>query len=354
MTDKEKDTYSARRLALDEMKKYPVKLQIPIFSLQEPSEFQIGRIRKEELVKNNKALQFAFGLESLEAAHVTPNPALSVKSYAPFSLVTYHNGAVREYKINPKTASMGLVLLSEVDLKTVPDGENKRSIRLQVNETGNPTLCQMGPQALQVVLASRAAEYLDMHSAEMHQHVRDLISGKIPHVGRSNTPSPVLEGILGMILHTDAVSGKRITYRAANVAIATKELGYKRLSFTGELSRKQAAKGLLMLGPDGVVSSLYSYGGMPPTTGSRDNIVTAAMSYMRCWISRNGVFAGNFQRQLLLFKEAKNKIESFHLPKDIENQVVSQIGTAVGCDNPKKIADQMLLFQKAGGHAARI
>lgn len=354
MSSREKDLYSPRRLALEELLKRPMQLQNPIFSLQEPSDFQLSRIRKAELVKNRKAVQFAFGLESLEKAGVTPNPQLHIASYAPFSLVNYNNGAVREYKINPHAASMGLVLLTEVDLKTVPDRGKKRPIRLDVDDMGNPILYQMGPKAVEVVLASRAAEYGDMHSTEMHQHVRDLLSGKIQHVQRSNTPSPILEGILGMILHTDAVSGLRVIDRVANSAIATKELGYKRLSYEGMLSRKQAAKGILMLGPDKIVSSLYSYGGMPPTTGSRDSIVTAAMSYMRSWISRNGVFAGNFARQLQLFKEAKLKIISYNLPKDIEKQVIAQIGVAVGCENPLEIVKQMKEFQKAGGHAARI
>lgn len=354
MKASEKDTYSPRRLALEELLKRPVNLQTPVFCLQEPSEFQLSRIRKEELTKNRKAVQFAFSLESLEQANATPNPQLHVNAYTPFLLTQYHEGAVREYKINPKSASMGLVLLSEVDLKTVPDGMKKRPIRLDVDPSGNPVLYQMGPKALEVVLSSRAAEYDEMHSSDMHDHVRSLLSGKTSHIRRSNTASPVLEGILGMILHTNAVSGKREIMRAANVAIATKELGYKRLSSEGQLSRKKAAKGLLMLGPDKVVSSLYAYGGMPPTTGSRDNIVTAAMSYMRCWISRNGVFAGNFPRQLQLFKEVKTKIESFKLPKDIQEQVVAQVGIAVGCDNPVEIARQMKIFQKAGGHAARI
>lgn len=355
MSEKEKDTFSPRRLALDELLKRPITLQTPIFALQDPSEFQLGRIQKEEIAKNPKALQFAFSLEGLQLASVKPNKNLAVDRILPFQKVEYHNGAVREYTLNPKSASMGLVILPEVDLKVVPDGKGgKRAIRLDVNNQGDPTLLQMGPKIMEIVLASRAAEYIDMHSLQMHQHVRDLLSGKIPHVARSNTPSPVLEGILGMISHTDVVTGKRITDRQANIAIATKELGYKRESFDGQLSRKQAAKGILMKGPDGVVSSLYAYGGMPPTTGSVDSIVTAAMSYMRSWIPRNGVFAGNFPRQLQLFKEAKAKIESYKLPVDIQKQVIAQIGFAVGCDNPKEIAKSALAFQKAGGHAARI
>ena len=359
MSDKEKDLFSPRKNALLDLVKNQPLLGQHVYELQEPSIFQTGRIRKQELA-NRKALQFAFSLESIEKTRSTdsgqankPNARLEIKKYTPFSELLYHNGAVREYKINPKSASMGLVLLTEVDLKTVPDNGKKRPIRLQTDVSGNPVLYQMGPHALEIVLASRSAEYLDMHSSDMHQYVRNLLSGKVQHISRTNTRSSVLEEILGMFIKTDE-KGIHTIKHAASTAIATKELGYRRLSSTGILSRKQAAKGLLMKGPDGIVSSLYAYGGMPPTTGSRDSIVTAAMSYMRSWIPRNGVFAGNVARQLLLFKEVKKQIQSYALPKDIESQVISQVGIAVGCDNPAGIARDMKVFQKLGGHAARI
>ncbi|HYK08920.1 MAG TPA: non-canonical purine NTP pyrophosphatase [Candidatus Eisenbacteria bacterium] len=355
LSDKEKDVYSPRRLALEKLQKSPHLPKSPIFALQEPSEFQLSRIQKKQLVKNPKALRFAFSLQSLQIAGIKPNTQLLVNKYVPFVQKSYSNGAVREYTVDPTSASMGLILLTEVDVKTVPNRNGSlRPIRLETTSTGDPVLFQMGPKTIEIVLASRIAEYLDMHSTDMHDHVRDLLSGKIPHVPRSNTPSPVLEGLLGMRSHTDVVTGQRVVERQANIAIATKELGYKRLSSEGLLSRKKAAQGILMLGPDGVVSSLYSYGGMPPTTGSVDSLVTAAMSYMRGWIPRNGVFAGNFPRQLALFKEAKEKIMSFGLPKDIQEQVIAQIGIAVGCDNPQEIALQMKAFRRLGGHAARI
>lgn len=355
LTSREKDLYSPRRIALEKLQKNPPQLGITIVQLQEPSPYQLSRIQKTELVKNRKALQFAFSLEILQKAKITPNKKLEVSHYVPFTLMTYQNGAVREYKINPKSASMGLVLLADVDLKTVPDGKGGlRPIRLAVDTTGEPSLVQMGPQSLEMVLASRMAEYIEMHSPQTHDYVRSLLSGKIKPVARSNTPSPVLEDILKIYSHTDKKTNEYIFDEPAGVAIASKEIGYKRLSSTNLLSRKKAAQGLLMIGPDKVVSSVFSYGGMPPTTGSVDSIVTAAMSYMRSWIPRNGVFAGNTERQLQLFKEAKAKIHSYGLPKDIENQVLAQIGLAVGCDNPAQIAKDVKRFERLGGHAARI
>lgn len=358
MNDKEKDIYSPRRLAVEKLLKNPPRTENVIFPLQEPSDFQMGRIQKKELAKNPKALEFAFSLDTL--SHVKPNTSLHVEKLLPFHKVTYAGGAVVEYKNNPKSAGMGLVIIPSVDLKLVPDHEGGiRPVRLDVqtvsqDETqSEPFFLQMGPKAIELALSSRAAEFIDMHNTDMYQHIRDMLSGKIEHVERSNTRSRVLEEILGMIVHTDE-HGKHSIDRHATVAIATKELGYKRESHDGKLSRRAATKGVLLLGSDGIVSSVYSYGGMPPVTGSIDSIVTAAMSYMRIWIPRNGIFAGNFQKQLAVFKEAKKKIHSYKLPKDIEKIVLSQIGIAVGCEDPQKIALQIKKFQKLGGHAARI
>ncbi|HXS14635.1 MAG TPA: non-canonical purine NTP pyrophosphatase [Candidatus Saccharimonadales bacterium] len=363
MSALEKDKTSPRAKAYQRLSTQPFSIGGEIFALQEPSATQMERMKSEELVQNTQALRFAYSLDFLQLSGIKPNKDFTVQT-VPYHKVSYNKGAVVAYTTNPKSASMGLVLVPEVDLKTIPDETGKRRpVRLDVrvfpnasdpdNPIVEPYLLQMGPKAMKVALASRAAEFTDMHSSSMHQHVRDLLSGKIPHTPRSHTRSKVLEEILGMEVHTDE-HGRHTITKPAVTAIATKELGYKRESSEGKLSRKAAAQGILLVGPDNVVSSLYAYGGMPPISGSVDAIVTAAMSYMRVWIPRNGVFAGNFKRQLTLFVEAKKKIESCKLPKDIEKQVIAQIGFAVGCENPKEIAKQALEFQKAGGHAVRI
>ncbi len=363
MTLSEKTKTSPRAKAYKALVKKPFFLGGEIWQLQEPSDFLLHRINAEELAKHPDALNFAYSLDILQKVGIKPNKELQVEKIAPYHKISYADGAVVEYTLDPSSSGMGLVLLPEVDLKTIPTEKGRTPTRLDVMAFDNPQnpdmplvepmLFQMGPKAMKSALASRAAEFLDMHSPEMHQHIRDMLSGKISHVERTNTRSEVLEAVLGMKVHTDEHGNHTIT-EPAHVAIATKELGYKRESHTGKLSRKTAARGTLLLGTDGVVSSLFAYGGMPPVTGSVDAIVTSAMSYMRVWIPRNGVFAGNFERQLGLFREAKKKIESFHLPKDIEEQVICQIGFAVGCENPEKIAQNAQKFKQAGGHAVRI
>ncbi len=363
MTLQEKMKTSPRAKAYHALVKKPFSFGGEIWQLQEPMEFMLRRINLSELAKHSDAVNFAYSLDVLQKAGVKPQKTFEVEKIAPYYKRIYAQGAVIEYTLDPTSSGMGLVLLSEVDLKTIPTEEGRKPLRLDVKIFENPEnpempyveplLFQMGPKAMKVALASRAAEFIDMHSPDMHQYIRDLLSGRVPHVARTNTRSEVLEDILGMKVHTDE-HGTHTVIDSAYVAIATKELGYKRESHTDTLSRKTATKGTLLLGPDGVVSGLFAYGGMPPVTGSVDSVVTAAMSYMRVWIPRNGVFAGNFERQLGLFKEAKKKIASFGLPKDIEEQVIKQIGIAVGCENPEHIAQDVKRFKRAGGHAVRI
>lgn len=316
----------------------------------------LERIRTEDF--SEKAIEWAFQLSGLKG--VAPNKELNVNAedLPGFHLVLHGNGAVTEYKTDPDSASMGFVLLPEIDLGTDPDenGEAK-PVRLDVRideESGEhrPILWQMGPDMIKAALASRAMEFMVMHSDETYAYVRKLMSGEIPHIPRSNTFSPVLEELLRAKVETGTDGVRRIEARKA---IATKEEAYKRQSHDGRLSRKISARtGALLLGPDGVVSSVFALGGMPPVTGSKDAIVTAAMSYMRSWIPRNGVFAGNFERQLRLFEEVKAQIESLALPSDIEKNTIAQIGIAVGCENPQRVADQVKRYKEAGGHAARI
>lgn len=328
--------------------------------LQEPSPHQIDRIRLAEL-DVPQATAFAFDLGILTASNIEPNSNYEVDGNAlRFHERIYSRGAVTEIVADPNSASMGLVL-TEIDTKRVPDGRGgKRDIRLDTNPDGSPVLLQMGSEGIKSALAARAAEFLTMHSPDMHEHVRKLQSGEINPQPRTNTRSRVLEDALGMEVESKGDGSHKISVRPdrspVGKVISTKELSYAR-QFAGDktLSRRTAGTtGLLMVGPDGVVSSVFALGGMPPVTGSVDSVVTASMSYMRSWIPRNGVFAGDFDRQLAVFKEAKARIESYGLPDNITANAIKLIGISVGSERPEEIAEQVKRFEEAGGHAARI
>lgn len=333
-------------------------------ALLEPSDFQTKLIDKEKLAANPAALAFAYSLDVLQSAGIEPDPGLVIDSsrleYFPR---TYGDGAVLEIVSKPDTDGSGIVVDREIELKVVSKGNGDRKcIRYEVNSDGTPKIMNMEPMGIELALASRAAEYIAMHNDEMHEHILKIKSGEIPHVLRTNTRSLGLENAMGMVVETeinpaDETETHTIKQPATKV-IATTELAYKRQSVRDKerrLSREEAGlKGTFILGPDGVVSSLYALGGMPPVTGSVDTVTTAAMSYMRSWIPRNGVFAGNFERQLGMFQEVKGKIESYGLPPEIEDNVIDQVGIAVGCDDPARIAEQVIRFQAEGGHAVRI
>jgi hypothetical protein len=330
-----------------------VELLAPV-QLEEPSRFQVARVDVEGLTANERALYFARDLAIFRTTDQVVAPNFDYLREPQYFLKSFADGAITEVVVDQESSSMGLVL-TEVDLKHRSGNgiSDPRYSRLERDEDGQPRLLRMGPERIKLALAARASEYAEMHSGDMHDHVLKLLHGEIPHVPRSNTRSEVVEEALGMqvISHGD----QNLVRRSATKVISTQELSYKR-KFSGEreLSRGEAAKGSLILGPDGVVSSIYALGGMPPVTGSVDSITTAAMSYMRSWIPRNGVFAGDFDRQLELFVEARNRIQLYGLPPEIEKNAIAQIGIAVGSDNPQKIAEQVKRFKEAGGHAVRI
>jgi len=364
MTSDEKNQSSPRAKAVRELLENPFEVGGEVFQIPEPLLAQLSLRRPEELPTSESALRYAFGLESLMNVEPNPDFKIDVEKYLrPLHKRVYGateenpDGIVWEFTPNPDSASQGIVVVPFIDLREEPDphrpGELK-SLRLDVDIDGNPIFGQFGPRRLEMALAARAREFKEMHSNEMHDSIRKLASGEIPHVPRSNTRSPVLEEMIEMVKsHTDE-RGTDI-YNPSKQAITTRELGYKRQSHDEKLSRKTAATfGTMLLGPDGVPTNLFALGGMPPITGSMDEIVTAAMSYMKSWIPHNGVFAGNFDRQLQLFEQSRDKIKSFGLPKDIEEICIKQVGISVGSDNPEVIADQIRRFKESGGHAARI
>lgn len=350
MTLTEKNKTSSRMKAVKKWLKKPITLQENVYQLAEPTDAQTDLINTQHLAKYPKAVQFAFSLGSL----------MSVKSNKDFlvtsSLAVYKknlaNGKIVQYIVGDKnTAGQGLVLVPSIDLKTVPTLLGERiPIRLSVDGE-NPVLLQMGPKAMQLALASRAREYLLMHTEIVYTDIRRIIKKNIT-AKRSTKRSDVLEKILGMQVTTK--NNTHTIVQHAQKIVAPSELGYIRTSSERKVSRKKAAReGLLSL-QAGLPTMPIALGGMPPTTGSVDSVVTAAMSYMRSWIPHNGIFAGNFERQLQFFEEAKKKIQTFGLPKDIEKIVIRQIGLSVGGENPAHLSMLTKEFKKAGGYAIRI
>lgn len=312
----------------------------PIFRLPEPDRLRREAVREERL-KEERAIKFAFDLECLSG--VTPNAEFRVGEMPPYFEIPYADGHIKRYVSNPDSASIGLIVTpwdTAVDLYGNPR-------RLQLDKDGNVIFWQMGPEAVRLALAARAQEFLKFHNEEMYEYIRGLQSGEIKVPKRSNTPSLAIEELLGV---------KRDAYGKLefHITAATQELGYIRMYSASKMSRKQPRTKGLILNSAGIPSSLFALGGMPPVTGSRDVLVTAAMSFMRSYIPRNSIFVNNPDLQIKLFKQARERIESYGLPKDIEKIVVAQIGISVGCENPDQIAKDVARMKEAGCSSVRI
>lgn len=316
------------------------KPSVPIFQLPEPDKLRIEAVREEKL-NFEKAVQFAFDLECL--AGVTPNPEFRVEKMPPYYEIQYADGHIKRYVSNLDSASIGLIITpwdKAVDLYGNPR-------RLQLTKEGDVIFWQMGKEAVRLALASRAQEFLQFHNEAVYEYLRSLVSGDLQISKRSNTQSLVIEKLLDVIRDKE---GNMIFHKTA----ATQELGYTRIFSDREMSRKKPRTKGLILNSVGVPSSLFAIGGMPPVSGFRDVLVTAAMSFMRSDIPRNSIFVKNPDLQIKLFQQAKEAIESYGLPKDIEKIVIAQIGISVGCEDPKQIAKDVLKFKKAGCSSVRI
>lgn len=343
----EKNKSSARQKALLKLLKDPFPTGKYVFAMAEPAREQVDLIRLEEIA-TPQALDFAFNLLPLKDMTVNPELTIDVKRLPPVYRRELANGAVLQFTVDQSSAGQGIVLLPQVDLKT----SNGFPERLKTDTSGDPILLQMGPEATKMALAIRATEYMEMHSDQMHEHIRSLARGE-GRVQRPNKRSEALESMLGMKVETD-IGGSHRIIESARRAVGTSELGYVRQYSEDYRSRKQTSRDGLLIATKHGPMSMLGFGGMPAVTGSRDVLVTSAMSYMQSWIPRNGIYAENFSLQLKLFNEAKAQIESFDMPDDIKEICIKRIGLAVGCENPQQIAQDVVDYYKAGGRGARI
>lgn len=360
MTDEEKDRYSPRRLALEVLRDSHTDLQPQVFGLQEPSHYQTEALDVERLTANPVALQHAYNLEML--ADHEPRPDLSVGERKAYHEEQISGGELTRYVTDPESASLGLLIL-DMDKRTSVTG---KSLRLATDDSGNLTFWQKGDEAMRMAIAARTLEFQEHHNEETYAQIRAMMQSireGVPAVARrSNVKSPVVEKLLefaralpkGMD-EEDAWQaiedhGQELVYGTA----AINELGYARQSSDRLLSRTGAAHSGLFLDATGIPSSLYALGGMPPVTGWKDVLVTSALSYMRSYIPRNSIYAGNVDLQIRLFEEAKSDIQALGLPGDIEEICLAQIGVSIGCEDPEGIVRDVARMKEAGVKAVRI
>lgn len=347
----EKDRLSPRTKAVDAFRKNPPQLGLPVFSLPEPMEMQLTALRKNEL-SDAKAIQYAYALESV--AGNRPNAEFTIQKRPFYQEDSYAGGELKRISVKDSN-SLGL-LYTPMDTWVGVEGTSKR---LLSDEFGNIRLWQMSDSEISMALAGRAYEYTLHHNAATYENLRKMMKGEIKTTPRPNKRSFAIEKMLD-IVHKDELDmvDPNREHLEEEIAVlgtaATREIGYARSSSDKILSRSKSADTGLIITTGGYPSSLFSLGGMPPVSGWRDVIVSSAMSYMRSYIPRNSLFAGNVTRQIALFTDAVSTIRSFDLPHDIEALVMKQIGIAIGCEDPKAIVTDVRSIQKAGCSLVRI
>ena len=314
MSDAEKDRPSMRRKALDAWQADPPALSQAIYMIPEPYRQEVERVDYDAL-RDGRALDFAFALESIEACN-PPNARFEAANYQP---ITYEeNIYFTRYLPDAGSSSIGLIL-TDVD---------RGNLRMRKN--GAPLIWQFGPERRTLSLAQRA-DYFCSNQAPRALASLDAIGSDAAIPRRSNRRSHTVEHVLGLNDHPYSIS----TY-------SWKDLGYRKRSSARLVSRTSAAEHGLFNRIGKHPRSILGFGSMPAISGWRDVLVTAATGHHAIFTHRNSIFAGYIDRQASVIKAAKAVLRRL-FPSELDYQRVERnIGAAIGCSN---VADEL--------HAAR-
>jgi hypothetical protein len=195
----------------------------------------------------------------------------------------------------------------------------------------------MGPERRKLALAQRALYFDQNQNEKIYEVIKDLEQKEIPH--RFNGKIEIVDRALAKNSTTPAIS----------------EIGYKKSSSQKILSRRKIA----MFGTFNKIGKyprrVIGLGSMPPVTGWRDTVVTAAIGHILSFIPRNSLFVSDIKRQVDLVLEAKRVINKLDLGFHQTEAVLRNIGASLGTEDPKKeLENAKLLFKEAGIKLFRI
>lgn len=336
MNGDEKDTYSPRRKALESLQKDPPRMGSFVWKLPEPYAQELERPQYNILAKNPTALKFAYALECLGNKN-KPNALFEAPYYEPVrkeNVGTYYT----RYSSSNNSASLGIII-TDID---------RAHIKLYKN--AEPVLWQMGPERRKLALAQRAAYFIKNTEEDLIDIIDKIEKGQITIPQRSNRRHRAIDEVLG--IHYDH---ERKTYSQPTRTAALKEIGYRKQSSPKLLSRVRISESGLFNKIGKYPRRLIGLGSMPPVSGSRDVIVTAAVGHMVSFVTRNSIFASNVDRQIELIQSARKAIHSLKLSSKLEKKIQRNIGVSVGITNPKDELRQLQrLYTEAGIRLFRI
>lgn len=328
MSDKQKDSFSHRKRAIEDLKNNPVDVGHPIYMLPEPYAQELRRVDVKSL-QDPKAKKFAFSLQALGKNNKT-NKEFEASNYD--EIATEENVYYKRFFHPDAKTSLGL-LLTDIDRD-----------RLNLQANGEPILWQMGPERRHLALAQRAEFFGENQNKEILDVLSKLEKDIVDFPARSNKQVRAVDYALGR-LNTGAVSD----------TLALKELGYKKISAHKYMSRTANARTGLFNKIGKYPRSIFSIGSMPAVSGWRDVIVTQAIAHGAIFVHRNSIHAGYINRQIDLINDAKAVIRSLNLANSQEELVLRNIGAALGTGNIKEeMHNARMLYSKAGVKLFRI
>ncbi|OGG12711.1 hypothetical protein A3D77_03850 [Candidatus Gottesmanbacteria bacterium RIFCSPHIGHO2_02_FULL_39_11] len=342
MNPEEKDRYSPRRKALEELRDNPFQISTVVFQLPEPYTLQTEAV-KPDLLNSETIRTHVWSLRQFEGRVDLADP-WKVPKRTPYTEVPVGGATknIRRYVTDPNSADLGIIITpfdTAVDLQGRPR-------RLEVESDGSPVFWEMGDEAVRMAIAARAVEFGKNHNTKTYDRLRAMVKGELVIPPRANKRSPVIEEVLKIVNN----EGKSVVIKTP----ALRELGIERTTSQHNMSRSDSADNGLFVMVGGVPCSLFSLGGMPPVTGWRDVLTTSALSHMDSYIPHNSIFAGHFEKQLQLFHEACKVIYRLHLPPDIEEMAIKHIGIAVGTEEPDRMRSKVKQIQDAGCSSMRV
>lgn len=331
MTNAEKDTYSMRRKALEQIRNNPFLIGKYIFQLQDPYPDEIVRVRNEELVVHVAATQFAFLADVLLGNN--PNPQLDAPVYKPVQQQeVHHNGTLfyKRFSINPKSPGLGLLLTNFIafDIKCEPNGD--------------PILWQMGPARRKLAIAQRIEYFINNQNEQIHALIDSLEDGVSVIPPRANKRIAAIERAL------------EFKNDSATTTKSLDEIGYRKRSANKLMSRDVASAGHLLNKIGKHYRRVIGAGSMPTCTGSPDVLTTMALGHMVSFIPRNSRYAGSTERQIALFHASVEKIMQLPISQKWKDRAIQNIGVSLGVDDPQAILEEARQLYDAGIRLFRI
>lgn len=290
------------------------------YPLPQPYEEELSRIRLNEISKSG--FDFAYKLECLDDKQKLdyyPDIFEEKKIF----YTRYHCGS--------RSSSLGIVLT------------NIERDRLVWKEK-LPAIWQMDPLRRQLAVAQRALFFDQNQNELVYKIIDNLENGKVKIPHRPNKRSKTVEASLG--ISRDCPFPTRTP--------AFSELGYKKISFDGTISRRKILTSGLFNKVGKYPRRIIGLGSMPPTTGWRDTLVTAAIAYMPCFIPRNSIFAFDIDKRIKLARAAKKVIDSLNIPNLAKERAKRNIGASLGIEVKDEMKIAKRLYLEAGIRLFRI